>query len=105
MKVTLTKGPDIPIGYLLVAEDGQSALVQEDWSYPNLAGLFGWAPCDCGFTDGTVDCDHKTASQMITAAADVLREHRGDTVEDQEYFEVGGSQGKEHLSIGREDER
>ena len=58
-----------------------------DWDYPGVASTFGWAPCDCGFTDGTVDCEHKTASEMIYEAGEYLDEHIGDVVEDPGYFE------------------
>ena len=46
---------------------------QTDWDYPCLADMFGAnVICDCGATDGTVDCPHKTASDMITEAGEWL---------------------------------
>ena len=65
--------------YLLVAEDGQEYLIQTDWDYPGIASTFGWTPCRCEATDGTVSCAHKQAGQMIAEpvaawyVADILR--------------------------------
>jgi len=67
--------------YLLVADDGREALVQTDWDFPGVASTFGWVPCECGHTDGTVDCRHKTASKMIAEAAEYLGDHVGDSVD------------------------
>jgi hypothetical protein len=51
-----------------------------------LASTFGWTPCSCGATDGTVSCAHKQAGQMIAEAQAYLDEHIGDEVEDPGYF-------------------
>ncbi len=51
--------------FVLRAEDGRSILVQADWDFPGLASTFAWSPCSCGATDGTVDCDHKTAEGPV----------------------------------------
>lgn len=72
--------------YLLVAEDGQELLIQTDWDFPGVATTFGWQPCHCGRTDGTVDCAHRTASEMIADAVAFLDEHLGESVEDPGYF-------------------
>jgi len=72
--------------YLLVADDGQELLIQSDWDYPGIASTFGWQPCHCGLTDGTVSCAHRTASEMISEAAEFLDEHLGESVEDPGYF-------------------
>lgn len=85
MKIRLEKG-DFGFCYLLVAEDGRDILVQTDWQYPSVASSFGYVPCECGATDGTVNCSHKTATQMISEAQDYLDEHIGDTIEDPGYF-------------------
>lgn len=88
-----------PIGYLicLVGSEGnwntrdenQTVLVDTDWDYPGLASSLGYVPCpDCGDTDGTVDCAHRTADEMITAAADFLKEHLGEVFEDPGYFQA-----------------
>jgi len=64
-----------------------SQLIQTDWDYPSVASTFGFVPCDeCSKTDGTIDCQHKTASEMIAAAADWLCESIGETAEDPGYF-------------------
>jgi len=73
--------------YLLVAEDGRDILIQTDFDYPGFARTFGWSPCECGETDGTVDCPHKTVSQMIGEAQAFLDDHLGESVEDPGYFE------------------
>jgi len=65
---------------------GETLLVTTDYDYPGLASTFGWVPCDCGETDGTVDCPHRTASEMISEAAEYLDNHVGDEVEDPGYF-------------------
>lgn len=86
MKITLQSG-DFGWDYVIEAEDGRDVLIQTDWDYPGTASTFGFVPCDCGETDGTIDCKHKTASDMIAAAAEYLDDHIGDTVEDPGYFE------------------
>jgi len=71
----------------IVSTTGQSTLITLDWDYPGIASTFGWSPCDCGDTDGTVDCDHRTASEMIESATEYLDDHIGDSVTDPGYFE------------------
>jgi hypothetical protein len=85
MNVTLEQG-DFGT-YRVVAEDGQDILIQTDFDLPGIASTFGWSPCDCGTTDGTVDCGHKTASQMIAEAQAFLDDNIGESVEDPGYFE------------------
>ncbi len=72
--------------FLLVAEDGRDLLIQTDFDFPGVASTFGWSPCSCGTTDGTVDCDHRSATEMIADACDFLRAHAGDTTDDPGYF-------------------
>jgi hypothetical protein len=72
--------------FLVTAANGREILVQTDWDFPGLASTFGWSPCSCGATDGTVDCDHRTADEMIADARDFLRAHAGDTTDDPGYF-------------------
>lgn len=72
--------------YSVMAEDGQEILVQTDWDFPGLASTFGWSACRCGATDGTVDCRHKTAEEMIADARDFLTAHVGDIADDPGYF-------------------
>jgi hypothetical protein len=77
--------------FLITLLDGDkepSILVQTDWEYPAFASELGWEPCDCGETDGTVDCQHKTASQMISEASQVLLEACGTVIEVDDSFDV-----------------
>jgi hypothetical protein len=73
--------------YIIEHTDGRTVLIQSDWDYPGVASTFGWQPCPCGATDGTVDCRHKTASDMIAEASEYLDDNIGGTVEDPGYFE------------------
>ena len=66
---------------------GQDILVQLDWDFSGIASTFGWIACECGETDGTIDCHHKTATEMIDSARDYLDDHIGDRAEDPGYFE------------------
>ena len=74
-----------PCGFLIVKDNGDpykdsdTVLIQTDWDYPGVASSMGFEPCDCGTTDGTVDCDHKTATAMISDAYDHVRAHEGET--------------------------
>lgn len=84
MKATLEDG-DFGC-YLLVAEDGRDLLFQTDWDFPGLASMFGFVACECGKTDGTISCQHKTASQMISEAREFLDDHIGDEIDASDYF-------------------
>ena len=84
---TITLLDDLYGNFILQADDGQELLIQLDWDYPGIASTFGWSPCPCGQTDGTVDCPHRKASEMIGEAGEFLRDHVGDTAEDPGYFE------------------
>lgn len=75
MKITLREG-DFGT-FLLAAEDGRDLFVQANWDYPGLASTFGWSPCLCGETDGTIDCPHRTAGDMIADALARLRDNNG----------------------------
>jgi hypothetical protein len=79
----------VPMGFLVVsAQDSTRTLfVQLDLDFPGLATTFGWQACSCGGTDGTVDCKHRKASDMIASAYNYLRDHEGETVPDPGYFE------------------
>ena len=96
MRVQLWKARGIP-GYLVcqideetgcyLSDDKHSLLVQTDWDYPSLASNFGFVPCECGETDGTVDCKHKTVHEMIGEAIDFLDGKLGTIVSDPGYFQ------------------
>lgn len=80
MRITLERGP---VGsYLVRADSGATLLIVVDWDFPGLASAFGWAPCDCGDTDGTIDCAHRTASDMIAEARDYLDQHIDESADD-----------------------
>ena len=72
--------------YRLVDESGNDILIHSDWDLPAVASHLGFSPCFCGETDGTVDCEHKTATQMISEAAEYLDSCIGDAFEDPGYF-------------------
>lgn len=73
-----------PCGFLIVKDGGDpysetdSMLIQTDWDYPGVASRLGYVPCGCGTTDGTVDCAHNTATDMISAAYDWIADHAGE---------------------------
>jgi hypothetical protein len=74
-------------GFLITSLDsGSDIFIQTNWDYPGIASTFGWQACTCGITDGTVDCQHNTASEMISDAYDFLVENDGECVEDPGYF-------------------
>lgn len=83
--ITLEAG-DFGWDFILRSSDGRTLLIQTDYDYPGTAISFGWVPCKCGMTDGTINCGHKYASEMIVNAGNFLRKHIGDEVEDPGYF-------------------
>lgn len=88
MQVTLDARPNnAPCCIRLVADDGRDILIQTDWDWPGVASNFGWVPClECNDTDGTVDCAHATATEMIQDAGNWLQEHDGESFDDPGYF-------------------
>lgn len=87
-RITLDTDPDdAPCCIKLETDDGRSILIQTDWDYPGVASSFGWVACECGDTDGTVDCAHKKAGEMISDARAFLDAHDGETIEDPGYFD------------------
>ena len=95
MRVQLWKARGIP-GYLVckideetgcyLSDEQNSVLVQTDYDYPSLASSFGFVPCSCGQTDGTVDCPHKNSSEMIQQAQDFLDDSLGKIIDDPGYL-------------------
>jgi hypothetical protein len=82
--ITLDRGPHST--FIVKEDSGQSILVQTDCEYPGIASTFGWVPCWCGETDGTVDCPHRKTADMIADARQWLDDHIGMTAEDPGYF-------------------
>ena len=74
------------LGYIVDNDDSQTVYVQSDHNFPSLAHTFGWCACSCGLTDGTIDCKHRTATDMISEARQYLNAHIGDQVVDPGYF-------------------
>ena len=81
-----------PCGFLVVKtggdmyDDKDTILIQSDWDFHGVASTMGWVPCkECdktgGHTDGTVDCPHKTVSDMIAEAYDFCEAHAGEEFE------------------------
>jgi len=62
----------------IVDGDEETTFIQSDWDYPSVASAMGWQACPCGGTDGTVDCEHRTASAMIADAFDFIEAHEGE---------------------------
>ena len=86
MKVRLVQGSSNLCFELVDDVTGVSLeFIQSDWEYPHLARMFGWSPCECRATDGTVDCDHKTASEMISEAYDHLSNSDGEVIDTDDY--------------------
>ena len=81
MGVILEQGPEGPPSFcfgLYAADSGECVVfVQSDWDYAGLASSLGWCACECGCTDGTVNCDHRTVSEMLSEAFDYLAERDG----------------------------
>jgi hypothetical protein len=75
-----------PCAFVIVRDGGNpqsesdSVLIQTDWDYPGVANCMGWAPCHPE-TDGTIDCPEcgVSASSMIMAASEHIREHAGES--------------------------
>lgn len=82
MSVRLVQGPegapDFCFGLYDTATGESLEFVQSDWDYAGLASRLGWTPCECGATDGTVDCPHHTVSDMLSSAFDYLAERDGE---------------------------
>jgi hypothetical protein len=99
MKITISRGECGTCR--LKAEDGRDMLIQSDTEFPGIASTFGWTPCGCGATDGTVDCAHRTASDMIAEAQKFLDDHIGDRADDPGYFEGDGEEYDPELDADR----
>lgn len=100
MRCYLFRDPSFtPSGFLVVRkgfdpyDDENAVLIQSDWEWPNIAKYLGYQPCDqCDKTDGTVDCEHYNADNMIAGAWDYMEPYfvrpQNDEVEEWKTFEV-----------------
>lgn len=81
MKVTLKQSPEGSPNFCFGLYETESnacvEFVQSDWDYSWLASRLGWVACECGKTDGTVDCPHRKVSEMLADAFDFLAERDG----------------------------
>ena len=89
MKVRLAQGPEgspnFCFGLYNVVTNECLEFVQSDWDWAGLASRLGWVPCECGRTDGTVDCEHQAVSDMLSSAFDYLSEREGEVFELSDY--------------------
>ena len=69
---------DVPTGFLIIS-GSRDILVQNDTDYPGVAAAMGWVACECGGTDGTVDCEacNRDADTMIAEAGEWIRDREG----------------------------
>ena len=110
-KMTIVKSSRVPGGFLLCQvwgcpgawewdenDEALSQPLQTDSDYPGAAMQWGWRPCDCGKTDGTVDCPHMTASDMSADACRFLEDGcLGTVVNDPGYFQQELPEGYNHV--------
>lgn len=102
MRITWDTNVNAPCVGKIMADDGQTLLIQTDWDYPGVASTFGWSTrstqvnrntvddpiCTHNGTDGTVDCPECgcTVSDFIEDARNYLEDNDGVSVEDPGYF-------------------
>ena len=74
-----------------VEDESLTQFVQSDWDYAGLASSMGWRACECGRTDGTVDCKAcgRDVGEMLAEAQEWIDDHLGEVFEDPGYFEGG----------------
>lgn len=77
--------PNFCFAFYDVETEQEIEFIQSDWEYPSWASKFGWIPCDCGETDGTVKCPHKGVDEMLSSAYNYLAELDGQVLEIGEY--------------------
>ena len=77
-----------PHGQWSTRQEKDICLVSVDFDFPGLATCLGYIPCsECPHTDGTIDCEHHTALEMITDAKRWLDSHTGQPFEDPGYLD------------------
>lgn len=89
MTVILEQGPEGAPNFcfgLYSSDSGECVeFIQSDWDWAGLASSLGWQACECGRTDGTVKCVHRTVSEMLSEAFDFLAERDGQTFDLADY--------------------
>ncbi len=86
MKIRLEAGPR-PRTFLLIGRAAQDdVLFQSDADVARVGRAFGWTPCQCHGTDGTVACPHKSRLELIQEAHLFLVHHIGQEIEDPGIF-------------------
>jgi len=64
-------------GWVLQCEVLECSLpLTRDTDILEAARLFGWSACECGLTDGTTACSHKTPDLMLEQAQQFLATNR-----------------------------
>ena len=64
-------------GWVLLCEVLDCSLtLTRDIDILEAARLFGWSACECGLTDGTTACSHKTPELMLEQARQFLVANR-----------------------------
>ena len=64
-------------GWVLLCEVLDCSLpLMRDTDILEAARLFGWSACECGLTDGTTACSHKSPDLMLEQAQQFLAANR-----------------------------
>ena len=53
---------------ILLSNEGSRIRISAPAELCELASILGWVACDCGMTDGSDDCEHRTADAMLQEA-------------------------------------
>lgn len=74
--------------FIVRDEDTGATMGVDGYDVCGVASSFGWQACECGETDGTVACAHRTVSDMYDEAHAYLDRcaDEGRTVDDPGYF-------------------
>jgi hypothetical protein len=70
----------MPNWFSIDCDNGESDFIQSEWDFPRAAAQFGWTPCECRTTDGTIPCEHRTVKEMIAEAREFLDDRIGETI-------------------------
>lgn len=81
MKATLMGPDDQGCWYLCDGNGHDWPVVRDRKEHAYAARLFGWTACECGQTNGTTACEHRTVEEMLEEARAFLMDHIGDEIE------------------------